>query len=154
MSNWLLAPRTAARANREYFMNEKPSVGVAVILTRDDKVLLMKRKGPHGPGTWTTPGGHMEFGETPEQCATREVKEEVGVEITAIRFRAVTNDLFQAERRHSVSIWMEGKIRAGEPTVIATEEASEIGWFAWEALPQPLYLPLENFVKQNSYPPK
>ena len=135
-------------------MNEKPSVGVAVILTRDDKVLLMKRKGPHGPGTWTTPGGHMEFGETPEQCATREVKEEVGVEITAIRFRAVTNDLFQAERRHSVSIWMEGKIRAGEPTVIATEEASEIGWFAWEALPQPLYLPLENFVKQNSYPPK
>ena len=135
-------------------MNEKPSVGVAVILTRDDKVLLMKRKGPHGPGTWTTPGGHMEFGETPEQCATREVKEEVGVEITAICFRAVTNDLFQAERRHSVSIWMEGKIRAGEPTVIATEEASEIGWFAWEALPQPLYLPLENFVKQNSYPPK
>ncbi|HSJ88260.1 MAG TPA: NUDIX domain-containing protein [Anaerolineales bacterium] len=135
-------------------MNEKPSVGVAVILTRDDKVLLMKRKGPHGPGTWTTPGGHMEFGETPEQCATREVKEEVGVEITAIRFRAVTNDLFQAERRHSVSIWMEGKIRAGEPTVIATEEASEIGWFAWEALPQPLYLPLENFITQNSYPPK
>ena len=135
-------------------MNEKPSVGVAVILTRDDKVLLMKRKGPHGPGTWTTPGGHMEFGETPEQCATREVKEEVGVEITAICFRAVTNDLFQAERRHSVSIWMEGKIRAGEPTVIATEEASEIGWFAWEALPQPLYLPLENFITQNSYPPK
>jgi 8-oxo-dGTP diphosphatase len=135
-------------------MNEKPSVGVAVILMREDKVLLIKRKGPHGPGTWTTPGGHMEFGETPEQCATREVREEVGLEITDLRFRAVTNDLFESEGRHSVSIWMEGKISAGEPRIVAEEEASELGWFAWDALPQPLYLPLENFVTQNSYPPK
>ena len=135
-------------------MNEKPSVGVAVILTRENKVLLMKRKGPHGPGTWTTPGGHMEFGETPEQCATREVQEEVGVQITDLRFRAVTNDLFESEGRHSISIWMEGKISAGEPRIVAEEEASEFGWFVWDALPEPLYLPLENFVTQNSYPPK
>ena len=135
-------------------MTQKPEVGVALILTRDDKVLLMKRKGPHGPGTWTVPGGHMDFGETPEQCGAREAKEEIGVEVVEIRFRALTNDIFESEGRQSISIWMDGRISAGEPRIVSEKEAAELGWFAWDALPQPLYLPLENFVKQNSYPPK
>ena len=135
-------------------MRERPEVGVAVILMRDDKVLLMKRKGSHGPGTWTVPGGHMDLGETPEQCGARESKEEVGVEVVDLRFRAITNDIFEGEGRQSISIWMDGKIQSGEPRIVAEKEGSEIGWFAWDTLPQPLYLPLENFVKQNSYPPK
>jgi hypothetical protein len=36
-------------------MNQKPQVGAAIIITKDDKVLLMKRKGPQGTGTWSTP---------------------------------------------------------------------------------------------------
>lgn len=135
-------------------MSQKPEVGVAVILMRDDTVLLMKRKGPHGPGTWTVPGGHMDLGETPEQCGRRESKEEVGVDVVDLHFRAITNDIFEAEGRQSVSIWMDGKIQSGEPRIVSEEEGSEIGWFSWEALPQPLYLPLQNFVNRNSYPPK
>jgi 8-oxo-dGTP diphosphatase len=42
----------------------------------------------------------------------------------------------------------------GEPYLAAEEEADEIGWYAWDALPQPLFLPMENLVKENSYPPK
>jgi 8-oxo-dGTP diphosphatase len=135
-------------------MTQKPEVGVALILARDDKVLLMKRKGPHGPGTWTVPGGHMDFGETPEQCGVREAKEEIGVEVVDIRFRALTNDIFESEGRQSISIWMDGKIASGEPSIVAEKEVAELGWFAWDSLPQPLYLPLENFVKENRYPPK
>jgi 8-oxo-dGTP diphosphatase len=135
-------------------MSEKPGVGVAVILMREDRVLLMKRKGPHGPGTWTVPGGHMDLGETPEQCGAREAREEVGVEVVDLRFRAITNDIFESEGRQSITIWMEGRIESGEPRIVSEEEGSEVGWFAWDALPQPLYLPLENFVKHNSYPPK
>ena len=135
-------------------MSQKPEVGVAVILTRDDQVLLMKRKGPHGPGTWTVPGGHMDLGETPEQCGARECKEEIGVDVVDLHFRAITNDIFEGEDRQSISIWMDGRIQSGEPRIVAEKEASEIGWFSWDALPQPLYLPLRNFVKQNSYPPK
>ena len=55
-------------------MTETPQVGTAMILTKGDKVLLMKRKGPHGTGTWSTPGGHLDFGETLEGCAAREAK--------------------------------------------------------------------------------
>jgi len=135
-------------------MNQNPKVGVAIIITKDDQVLLMKRKGPHGQGTWTTPGGHLDFGETPEQCAAREAKEEVGLDVVDIRFRAVTNDVFESEGQHYISIWMEGKSTSGEPSIAAEEEVAEIGWFAWNSLPQPLFLSLENLIKENSYPPK
>ena len=135
-------------------MNQNPKVGVAVIITKDDKVLLMKRKGVHGTGTWTTPGGHLDFGETPEQCGAREAKEEVGLDVVDLRFRAFTNDIFESDGQHYISIWMDGKSTSGEPTIAAEEEVAEIGWFAWDALPSPLFLPLENLLKENSYPPK
>jgi 8-oxo-dGTP diphosphatase len=134
-------------------MTQKPQVGTAIIITKADKVLLMKRTGPHGAGMWSTPGGHLDFGETPEQGAAREAKEEVGLDVVDIRFRAVTNDLFDSTGRHYITIWMEGR-SVGEPTIAAERELSEIGWFAWNALPQPLFLPLANLVKKNSYPPK
>ena len=124
-----------------------------MIITKEDTVLLMKRKGPHGQGTWSTPGGHLDFGETLEGCAAREAREEVGVDVVDIRFRAVTNDFFEETGKHYVTIWMEGRV-VGEPAIVAEREVEEIGWFAWDALPQPLFLPLENLVKRNSYPPK
>ena len=134
-------------------MDEKPQVGTALIITKDDKVLLMKRKGPHGTGTWSTPGGHLDFRETLEGCAAREAKEEVGVEVVDIRFRSVTNDIFEENGRHYVTIWLEGK-SIGEPRIVSEKEVAEIGWFDWDALPQPLFLPLENLVRENSYPPR
>jgi 8-oxo-dGTP diphosphatase len=133
-------------------MSQTPRVGVAIIITKNDQVLLMNRSGAHGHGTWSTPGGHLEFGETPEQCAAREAEEEVGVDVMDIRFRAVTNDVFEATGRHYVTLWMEGTI-IGEPTIAAEREVSEIGWFGWDALPEPLFMPLENLVNKNSYPP-
>jgi 8-oxo-dGTP diphosphatase len=135
-------------------MNGHPQVGVAIIVTRGEQVLLMKRKGPHGTGTWSTPGGHLEFGETPEGCAAREAKEEVGIDVVDIRFRAVTNDVFEATGRHYITIWMEGRSDSGEPRIAAEREVSEIGWYAWDSLPEPLFLPLENLIKAKSYPPK
>jgi|SRR5688572_834623 len=135
-------------------MNPEPKVGVAIIITKDDQVLLMKRKGVHGKGTWTTPGGHLDFGETPEQCAAREAKEEVGLDVVDIRFRAFTNDVFESGGQHYISIWMEGESILGEPIIAAEDEVEEIGWYAWDALPSPLFLPLENLLKENSYPPK
>jgi 8-oxo-dGTP diphosphatase len=135
-------------------MNQEPKVGTATIITRDDKVLLMKRRGPHGTGTWSTPGGHLDFGESPEQCAAREAREEVGLEVGDLRFRAVTNDLFEDSGRHYITIWLEAGSFSEEPRIISEREVEEIGWFAWDDLPQPLFLPLENFVKKRNYLPK
>ena len=135
-------------------MNQHPKVGVAIIITKNDQVLLMKRKGAHGHGTWSTPGGHLEISESPEQCATREAKEEVGVDVVDIRFRAVTNDIFDNQGKHYVTLWMEGSSITEMPTIAAENEVDEIGWYAWDKLPEPLFLPLENLIKENCYPPK
>jgi 8-oxo-dGTP diphosphatase len=135
-------------------MNTHPKVGVAIIVTRGDKVLLMKRKGPHGHGTWSTPGGHLDFGESPEQCAAREAREEVGIDVTDIRFRALTNDVFDETGRHYVTIWMDGAAANAAPTIAAEAEVAEIGWFPWDKLPSPLFLPLANLLAEKSYPPK
>jgi len=135
-------------------MDQRPQVGAATIISKDGKVLLMKRKGPHGTGTESTPGGHLDLGETIEACAAREAREKVGVEATDLHFRAVTNDVFQETGKHYITVWMEAGSFSGEPIIASDREASEIGWFAWDALPRPLFLPLENLVKANSYPPK
>ena len=57
-------------------MKNRPSVGVAVIVVNNGKVLLGKRKGSHGSGSWAFPGGHLEMNESIEACARREVFEE------------------------------------------------------------------------------
>ena len=134
-------------------MPKTPRVGVGVIIEKNGQVLLLKRTNVHGAGSWSTPGGHLEYGESPEECAIREVKEETGLNIGDVRFKAITNDLFDATQKHYITIWMEGRYLSGKPVVNDTHEASDIGWFSWDALPEPLFLPLRNFVEGRLYPP-
>jgi 8-oxo-dGTP diphosphatase len=134
-------------------MSKRPYVGVGVIITKNDQVLLMKRRNSHGDGTWSNPGGHLEYGEALEECAIRETQEETGVTIADVTFRAITNDLFEAQEKHYITIWMEGRYVSGEPTINSQREMSEVGWFSWNALPQPLFLPLENLLAGRGFPP-
>ena len=134
-------------------MADRPRVGVGVIVTRGDQVLLIERKGVHGQGTWSTPGGHLEYGESPEACAVRETMEETGVTIANVRALGFTNDVFEASGLHYITLWMTGEYESGEATVAAPYEVSTVGWFAWDALPQPLFLPLRQLLQGKSYPP-
>jgi 8-oxo-dGTP diphosphatase len=129
-----------------------PKIGVAAIITSRDKVLLIRRKGPHGTGTWSTPGGHLEFAEDPQQCAIRETREEVGLQLGRVDFLAITNDIFTGSGKHYITIWMEAAGFSGVPTIAAASEVADIGWFEWDALPSPLFLPLENLISQKSHP--
>ena len=134
-------------------MGDGPRIGVGIIITRGDEVLLVRRTGAHGSGTWSTPGGHLDWGERPEQCAAREALEETGVELHHVRFRGLTNDVFPSGP-HYVTIWMEGEYLRGEPTAKALDEVSSVGWFRWDSLPRPLFLPLENLLAGHGYPAK
>ena len=133
-------------------MSKRPLVGVGVIVKDGDRVLLMKRQNSHGAGTWSMPGGHLEYGESPEECALREVEEETGVVIADITFLTITNDVFAEEGKHYITIWMESRYASGEACVNSAREMSEIGWFSWDALPVPRFLPLENLLATGYIP--
>jgi len=127
-------------------------VGVGVLIRRGDEVLLVRRHGAHGAGTWSTPGGHLEIGETPEDCARREALEEVGVTVGEVAFRALTNDVMESDGRHYVTLMMEGQLLDGDPSPVAHEELSEVRWFRWDDLPEPLFRPLLNLLEGRCYP--
>jgi 8-oxo-dGTP diphosphatase len=124
---------------------------VAILVTRGNEILLMKRRGSHGEGTWCPPGGHLEHGEAPEECALREAREEAGIEIANVRFLAMTNDVFP-EGKHYITVWMLGEHRSGEPRIASAGEMSEIGWFPVDNLPEPRFPSLENFLEGRTYP--
>jgi 8-oxo-dGTP diphosphatase len=59
-----------------------PIVGVGVVVWHDDRVLLVRRGKPPRLGHWSLPGGAQQLGETVAEAARREVKEEVGLDVT------------------------------------------------------------------------
>jgi len=130
---------------------DQPRVGVGVIVRKGTDILLLRRKNTHGDGTWSTPGGHLEPGETPEECATRETMEETGIEIGSVRFISITNDVFESEGRHYITVWMNGEYVAGTESIAAPHEMSEVGWYAADALPDNLFLSLKNLVEGRGY---
>ena len=122
-------------------MNE-PRVGVGIVVRRDGDLLLVRRAGSHGSGTWSTPGGHLDFGEDPAVCGAREAEEEIGVSVGPVRFVGVTNDVFAEEGKHYVTLWFEAEHESGDAVALADDELDEVGWFAETALPEPLFPPL------------
>jgi 8-oxo-dGTP diphosphatase len=116
----------------------EPRVGVGVVVRRGGEVLLMLRARAHGLGTWSPPGGKLDFGETPVECGAREVREETGVRIREPRFVGCTNDVFDAS--HWVTLWFEAG-GEGEAKRASPEEAAEVRWFSEEELPEPLFPP-------------
>jgi 8-oxo-dGTP diphosphatase len=58
-------------------------LGTSVYAQRDGKILILKRAGGVATGAWYTPGGVLDPGETPEQCAVRELHEEAGLRPTS-----------------------------------------------------------------------
>ncbi len=132
--------------------HSRPAVGVGAIIVRDGKVLLGLRKGSHGDGCWQFPGGHLEYGESVEGCARREVLEETGLELKDVRIGPFTNDVFTQERKHYITLFVTGTAPEGEPQVMEPEKCFEWGWFAWDEMPEPLFLPIRHLLEQGYSP--
>jgi 8-oxo-dGTP diphosphatase len=130
-----------------------PRVGVAVFVLRGDQFLLGRRRGSHGAGEWALPGGHLEFGETIEDCARREVKEETGLTLGAIRFGPFSNDLFLAEGKHYVTLFVLAEAPEGTPELREPRKCAGWEWHRWSALPEPLFLPLRS-LRHRGYRPQ
>ncbi len=135
-------------------MKKRPGVGLAVIVIKDGKVLLGKRKNSYGDGTYNFPGGHLEFLEDFDDCAKRETKEETGLEVELIDNSpiAITNDFLKDDGKHYVTLFMKARYLGGEPKIMKSDKCEGWGWYSWENLPRPLFKPVENLIKQNYNP--
>ncbi|XP_073221133.1 geranyl diphosphate phosphohydrolase isoform X2 [Cicer arietinum] len=93
-------------------------------------------------------------GESFEECAAREVKEESGLDLSKnkIDFLTATNNVFldQPKKCHYVTIFMRVVLDAFEQQVVQNLEPEKCDgwdWYDWEHLPHPLFGPLEKMLK-------
>lgn len=125
---------------------DRPRVGVGVMILKAGKTLLAKRKGSHGSGEYSFPGGHLEYMESFEECARREVKEEAGIEITNVRFLFLSNVRKYAPK-HYAHIGLVADYKSGEPKVLEPEKSEKWGWYALDQLPKPIFYMCEQSFK-------
>ncbi|MCX6752689.1 MAG: NUDIX domain-containing protein [Candidatus Nomurabacteria bacterium] len=120
-------------------METHPRVGLGiVIVNKDGRVLVGKRKGGHAQ-KYSIPGGHLEMGETFEQAAIREAKEETNLDIFEPKLICVINDLetYSEEGKHYVSAGLLATKYSGELKVMEPEKCESWSWVDPKNLPEP-----------------
>lgn len=116
-------------SSRDY--PERPLLAVSTIVRRDGLILLVKRARPPFEGHWSFPGGLVELGETLKEAATREVREEAGVEVE-IGEQIETVEIIHRDEadevdRHYVLAVFVASWQAAE--IAAGDDAAEARWF-------------------------
>lgn len=124
---------------------KRPKACVGVMVWKDGKVLLGKRKGSHGNGEYSFTGGHLEFGESFEECAKRETKEEAGIEIKNLKFLSVAN-ILRHEGRQDVLVSFTADWESGDFINNPNEKIGEWSWYSLDELPKPLFYPTEVLI--------
>lgn len=138
-------------------------IGVGVMLRRDDLVLLGVRKNAHGAGQYSFPGGSVEGDETFAECASRETREETGIEIPPEAFApwTFTDDPFPEIGKRFATLYFVADAPA---SAVALEQTDAAGirfipgmeahkcerweWHRWSNPPRPLFRGLEALLRR------
>jgi len=115
-------------------------VGAGAVIIKDNKTLLVKRRGSHAEGCYGSFGGHVEYGETPIEACKREVQEELGIEVGNFQFVSCTNMIKYGKHYLDVSFVVE--LVSGEPTIMGPDKIESMGWYDLNNLPEPLFEPV------------
>ncbi len=123
----LICPNCAAPIKQ--YRNPFPTVDIIIELA--DKIVLIKRKNP--PHGWALPGGFVDYGESLEQAARREAKEETSLEVTGLRLLGCYSDPARDSRMHTIST-VYIATASGQPQ--AADDAAELALFSPDQLPE------------------
>lgn len=132
----------------------KPGIGVGVMILKDDKILLGLRNPDkikasselQGQGTWTMPGGKVEFMETLSAAAKRELEEETSLKATKMEFLCISDDM--TETAHYVTVGFLVKEYKGQVKTMEPETIMEWKWFPLNDLPTNLYKPSAKCIEK------
>jgi mutator protein MutT len=120
----------------------RPPIAAAVIVA-DGRVLMVRRRIKEGELSWQFPGGEVETGESPDEAAVRESREETGLTVRATKRLG--------ERIHPATgrtmVYIGCALVAGTAYVADEEELAEVAWCDRTAVaayvPHPLYRPVQ-----------
>lgn len=115
-----------------HYQNPKPTA--TLICIKGDEILLVKRAFDPGKGEWSLPGGFIELGETPEEAAKRELKEETNLDGEAIKligscshFNSIFGDILLLGITMKINNW---------DNLIPGDDAQSAGFFKLNKSPQ------------------
>jgi len=115
----------------EKYRNPLPTVDI--IIEVEQGIVLIKRKNP--PYGWALPGGFVDYGESLEDAALREAKEETGLDVELVSQMGAYSDPARDPRQHTISVVFVARA-AGRPQ--AADDAAEVGVFGRSSLPEDL----------------
>ncbi len=129
-----VALRLAHAMRKRWWRWRRPELEAAAVLAFDlaDRVLLVRLS--YGSGMWTLPTGGVDRGETPEQAARRELREEAGCSAQAMRALGVDEGMLHGAT-HRVHVFASS---VREPVAADGREVIEARFFPLGALPDPV----------------
>lgn len=117
------------------YRNPVPTVDIIIEMEDggEKKIVLIERKNP--PAGWAIPGGFVDYGESLEDAARREAKEETGLDVTLVRQFHTYSDPARDPRRHTMSTVF---IATAKGTPAGADDALRAVLFSLDGLPSPL----------------
>ncbi len=132
----------------------KPGLGVGIMIVKENKILLGLRNPDkvkasselQGQGTWTMPGGKVEFMEKLVDAAKRELEEETSLKATRLDFLCISDDM--TDTAHFVTAGFIVREYTGEVKIMEPETILEWKWFDLNNLPSNLYKPSQKCIEK------
>ncbi len=130
----------------------RPTIGVGVLIWREQQLLLGKRlvssRAENQIVCWQFPGGHLENDETVIECAVREVVEETGLQVKALRHLGFTNKMFAIGQQPYITLLVSCEYQSGVAQTLEPDKCEQWQWFGYQKLPAPLFKPISLFMSQ------